>query len=313
MGLDLKGKVRDKIESLGVKEAAKFYGVSIGTVSNWATGKTSPSVDAVELTLSDLPDILPKESKEKTMWDGREVALLMPCYKTMNPDTHFTLFANYAHYGPQKIAMPKPLKGTCIWEARNRMVDNAYNKMPEVKKYAMVDDDMILPFGYPDHFNGLFKSKMPASLAGQHAFSRLMSHGEDKGIVGALYFGRHDAGRAQCEWGFLNHLGQEKDLREGKYNGLVPMMWVGTGLIRIQRWVIEAMRKEIDNGRWPECKPADESKWYGYFTPIKVGIGEDVSFCKRAAEIGIKSYLDAGLVCLHAGEANYGSHNTNPK
>lgn len=243
------------------------------------------------------------------MWDGRKVAILQPIYRSLNADTHFTLFANYAKYGPEKIAMPRPLKGTCIWEARNRMIDKAYKNLPGVESYIMPDDDMVIPFGYPDHFNSYFKSKLPKESAGFNAISRIMSHGPDKGIVGALYVGRHEEGRCQCEWGFQNIDTKDKELKQGKYRGLQPMMWVGTGFIRIQRWVIEKMNKEIEAGRWPECKAGDPSKWHGYFNPLKVGVGEDVSFCKRAAEIGIQTYLDASLICLHQGETSWGPHN----
>ena len=309
---DLKNIVREKIKEIGVKEASKLFGVSVGTVSNWGSGKTDPSIDAVEMMLANIPSVEPVKQQEITMWDGRKVALLLPVYKTFNPDTHFTLFANYSTYGPDKIAIPRPLKGTCIWEARNRMIDSAYKTMPNVESYLMCDDDMILPFGFPDHFNAFFGSNLPQAKAGQIAFSRIMSHDQEKGIVGSLYFGRHANGRSQCEWGFYNTMTKDDELRRGEHDGLVPMVWVGTGFIRIQRWVIEKMRAEIDAGRWPECKPSDESKWYGYFTPLRVGIGEDVSFCKRAAEIGIQTYLDASLVCLHNGECNYGPDNTKP-
>lgn len=51
--MDLKERVKAKIRELGVKQAARFYGVSTGTISNWASGQTSPSVDAVEMTIEE--------------------------------------------------------------------------------------------------------------------------------------------------------------------------------------------------------------------------------------------------------------------
>ncbi len=308
---DLRKIVIDRIESVGVKEAAKFYGVSVGTASNWATGKTPPSIDALQLTLADLELSVgdAPEPKDLFMWEGRKVALLFPVYRTINPDTHFTLFANYAKYGPEKIAMPKPIKGTCIWEARNRMIDNAL-KITSINDFMMVDDDMIMPFGYPDHFNAYYNAGLPAEIAGQNTISRLMSHPDTCGIVGVTYFGRHKKGRSQCAFGFLPSLHEDQKLRTFQYKGLVPMDWVGTGVIRIKRWVLEKMKEAIDGGKWPECKPKHEDKWYGYFNPIQVGVGEDVSFCTRAKQLGIQSYLDASLVCLHNGEENFGPNNT---
>ncbi len=188
------------------------------------------------------------------------------------------------------------------------LVDKAYKTMPDAEYYIMPDDDMIFPYGYAANFNQDYGSRLPDSSAGLNAISRIMSHGPEKGIVGALYFGRHAKGRAQCDLGFKSDA-ENKNLREGKYSGLVPMLWVGTGFIRIARWVIKEMRDAIDQGQWPECKPANESRWYGYFQPLRVGVGEDVSFCTRAKAIGIQSYLDSTLVCLHNGECNFGPNN----
>lgn len=309
--IDLKKLVADKIAQLGVKEAAKFYGVSLGTVSNWGSGKTDPSVDAVQLTLPDSPGVLGGDASELTIWDGRKVALLMPVYRSFNADTHFTLFANYMQYGPTKIALPRPQKGTCVWESRNILMDRALG-ISTAESFIMSDDDMLHPFGYPDHFNQYFGSNLPEHIAGQNAISRLMSHPPEMGIVGALYFGRHGKGRAQCAYGFQTNDVNDEKLRRLEYSGPIPQDWVGTGFIRIQRWVIERMKQAIDDGMWPECKPQAADRWYGYFQPMGVGIGEDVSFGLRAKEIGITSYVDASLVCLHSGECNYGPQNTKP-
>lgn len=309
---DLRKVVISKINALGVKKAAKFFGVSVGTVSNWSTGKTSPSLDAVELALADSPCSVSSKKDEITMWEGRKVAMLLPVYKSFNPDTHFTLFANYAQYGPEKIAMPKPIKQTCIWEARNMLIDKAMG-ISSATDFIMSDDDMIHPYGHADHFNSYFNCNLPPEIAGVRAFSRILSHPNEAGVVGATYYGRHDKGKAQCAYGFQRGGANDERLRRFELSGLIPQDWVGTGFIRIKRWVIEALKKEIDKGRWPECKPLEADQWYGYFNPIRVGVGEDVSFGRRCAEIGIVSYLDASLVCLHNGECNFGPNNTKPK
>lgn len=307
--MNLEQKVRDFIEETGVAESAKVFDVSQGTISNWRNGKP-PSIRALEIVLSytgdklDVPIATP-EQEPLTQWEGRELAILLPTYRTQNPDTHFTLFANYAQYGPQKIAMPKPVKGTCIWEARNKLINKGFG-IESVKKVIMCDDDMILPFGMADNFNYHYGTKIPAKAAAMNAISRLMSHPSERGIVGALYFGRHRRGKAQCQIGF-NTPSQSEDLRKGKLTGLIPMDWVGTGFIRIERWVIEEMDKAIAGGKFPECKPTKEGLPNGYFAPLRVGVGEDLSFCLRAKDIGIQTYLDADLVCLHAGEEFFGT------
>lgn len=309
----LRDKVIAKISEVGVKKAAKIFGVSTGTVSNWSSGKTLPSIEAAEIILLDevAEAAKPIDPQGLTMWEGRQVAILMPVYRTMNPDTHFTLFANYVSYGPSKICIPKPVKGTCIWEARNIMI-NQVQAMKEVKKYIFVDDDMILPHGHVSSMNDGYGAGLPPDMAGLNAISRITSHSEDKGIIGALYFGRHAKGRAQCASGFMGT--QENDrFRSFQTTGIKQEHWVGTGFMKIESWVIDRMKQAIDDGKWPECRPRPQDGpkgYYGYFNPIAVGIGEDVSFCTRAAEIGIQTWLDASLVCLHNGEMNWGPRST---
>lgn len=304
---DLTKLVQNKIESLGVKEAATYFGVSIGTASNWSTGKTPPSLNAVQLVLDEQQPIITEVKQQEVTWEGRKVMILLPVYRSFNADTHFTLFANYAKYGPEKIGM-EIIKRTVIHEARNILVNKALKTQAE--DFLMFDDDMILPCGNSDIFNGRYGAGVDNARASVNAISRLMSHSSDKGIIGGLYFGRHKTGKSQCALGFES-TNENKKLRALQYDGLVNTRWVATGAMRIPRWVLEKMKDAIDSGKFPECKPANESLWHGFFNPLRVGVGEDVSFCARAGEIGIKSYVDGGLVCLHVGDENYGPSNTN--
>lgn len=242
------------------------------------------------------------------MWEGRKVMILLPVYRTFCADTHYSLFANYAKYGPEKVGM-EIIKRTMIHDARNMLIDKWMKT--NIPTAIMWDDDMIPPCGNAQLFNGRYGAGVSDQSAGFNSISRLMSHGSDKGIVGMLYFGRHEFGQAQCEQGFGPNANQFNDqARKGALSGLVKTGWVGTGGIKIERWVIEKMKSEIDNGKWPECKPAFDGSWYGYFTPLGTRIGEDVSFGRRASQIGIQSYVDASLVALHVGECLYGPRNT---
>lgn len=303
--MNLKKAVLSKINDLGPKEASKFFGVSLGTVSNWANGKSQPSIDAAQMVLVDAP---PENLviDPITTWDGKDVIMLQPVYRTINPDTHFTLFANYARYGPDKVGLIQE-KRTCIWEGRNILAEKFLKTT--AKWGIMTDDDMIFPCGNVALFNDRYGAGVSTESASFNFISRLMSHPEDKRIIGGLYFGRTEKGKAQCHMGFSSNSSNE-DLRRGRHKGLVPDKWVGTGGIRIHRNVFEQMKLEIDNGRWPECKPSVEGERYGYFNPIRVGVGEDVSFGRRAEEIGIQTYLDASLVMLHVGDTPYGPRNT---
>lgn len=247
-----------------------------------------------------------------TMWEGRKLFLLLPVYRTINPKTHFTLFACYKDYGPDKIGIPEPVEGTVIHEARNILVHRAMQN-PEGETFIMVDDDMVMPCGSAEYFNGRLRAGVRPEQAKFNAISRIMSHGKSKEIVSALYFGRHEYGVAQCEWGF-GKPSTNQEFRQGIHKGLVAMPWVATGFLKIERSALLKLKKAIDDGMFPECKPKPGQGWYGYFTPVSTGIGEDVSFGLRMKEIGVQSYLDASLVCLHAdGNTLYGPRNTHNK
>jgi hypothetical protein len=247
-----------------------------------------------------------------TMWEGRKLCILIPTYRTICPKTHYTLFANYARYGAEKIAMEMH-EGTLIAESRNILVHRALRNCPDAEWFLFVDDDMVLPVGNESYFNGNCNAGLPPESASFIGISRIMSHGSDKRIVGGLYYGRHEFGQAQCALGFgPNHEKWNDEFRSNRvHRGLIPCEWVATGFLKIHRSVFTDMKAEIDAGKWPELKPAQEGGWYGFFTQLSAGVGEDVSFGRRAKEIGIQSYVDASLEILHAdGGHLWGSRNT---
>jgi hypothetical protein len=245
--------------------------------------------------------------ESESIWQGRKLMVLLPAYKTMNPHTHHSLFVNYAKYGPDQIGLEfQPL--TLAHEARNILMDRAL-KNSSAETFIFCDYDMILPIGREDYMNVKHNAKLPTQVAGRLAFERIMSHGRDKGIVSALYFARNGAGKAVCKDGYDGPISNKK-LHTFVRDGLIPQLWTGMGFVKIERWVIEKMKKAIDEGKWPDCKPMMPGSWYGYFNILSTAVGEDASFCVRAHEIGINTWLDAGLVCLHAGEMFFGPANT---
>lgn len=301
---DLKELVISRVKEIGVKEASSLFDASPATVAKWVAGKSDPSLKAAQIVLNELPSSDAKE--ELTEWSGKDVIILLPVYRSFSADTHFTLFANYAKYGPEKIGMIQE-KRTVIHEARNILIHKALKT--DANWFIFVDDDMILPCGSAALFNGRYRASIDEKRASLTAISRLMSHPSDKLIVGSLYFGRHENGKAQCSSGFTSAQENEK-LHKGEYRGLKAEEWVGTGLMRIHRSVFAEFDKAIAEGKFPECKHNREDMWVGYFNPIRVGMGEDVSFCRRAKEIGIQTYLDTDLICLHNGETFFGPSNT---
>jgi len=318
---DLKTSVIDRVVTLGVAEAAKFFKTPPGTVQKWLDGKATPTLAAAQLvmveddnkilqTFVDTNPLLTNTIQAHiTMWEGKKVMILLPCYRTMSPLTHFTLFANYIKYGSEKLGMAHKDR-TVIHEARNELIHIAM-QIPTIETVIMIDDDMILPCGNENIFNGNFEMGVAPESAGFNFISRLMSHGPDKEVVGALYYGRHKWGMPQCDWGFnAQARGLSDDLRSGRTRGLIDMPWVGTGGIKIELTAVRKLKDAIDAGKYPGLEQR-AGFWYGYFTPMAAAVGEDVSFCKRMTDIGVKVYCDASLVLGHAdGGTIYGPRNT---
>jgi transcriptional regulator with XRE-family HTH domain len=301
-------KVLSKCEQLGPAEAARYFGVTCQSIYNWRKGKSSPSIEAIEKVLED-------EAKEKPheviQWEGRKVMILLPVYRNVSIETHFSLFANYAKYGPDKIGIMIE-KRTLIHESRNILVDKFLKS--DAEWCIFIDDDMILPFGNDALFAQRYRTNMPTKFTKISAFNRIMSHGENVPVVGALYYGRHDKGRAQCSDGFASVKGNA-DLHDfNQLGALREVRWTGTGMMRIHRSVFVKM-KAMAEKEWPHILPRNEpdkpEKPVGYFTPDLVGQGEDVAFCLRCGKIGVPVYVDTGLICLHTGETHFGPTNTN--
>lgn len=252
----------------------------------------------------------PKES-ELVMWEGRKVMMCLPAYQGIEPQTHFSLFANYAKYGPERLGLMVKT-GTLVDEARNHLTHDFLKSDAIWSLWG--DHDIVPPIGNINWFNGNLNAGLPIENASMVGISRLMSHPEDKLIVGALYYGRHEFGQAQCHDGFAPGFESfNSEMRSHTRKGLIPQPWVAVGFARIHRSVFEQMKVAIDNGLFPNCEPHPANGVYGYWSKL-TSHGEDVAFGNRCAKIGIQSYLDPELECLHgSGQAFFGSRNTRNK
>jgi hypothetical protein len=299
--------VLDKISELGDKPAQEYFDVSAGTIHAWKTLKTFPSIVAAqkvwdETLACQTPEIWGKAGNVP-------LTMLLPIYGDMAAMNHITLFANYRKYGIDKINIIPRLR-TLIDEARN---DLAAKFLATKGEWAVFcDDDSILPTG-----NAAFLRKhgwnVPERLGNRVALERLMSHPKEYRIVGALYRDRKTGVKAQCERAFRTPQDNARllDIMAGKNttdDGLEENGWVGTGLIRIHRSVFEEMAEAAKpGGPLEEMAPPKEhgERPMGFFGRSSRFRGEDVAMGRRAAQIGIKSYVDCGLYVGHKGEAIY--------
>lgn len=323
--------VRRKIRELGAEKAAEFFGVCKTYVSQWETGSRPVSAAALEKVFEADYSQAPVSGEAQvfdTGLEGRKFAFLLPWYKATNPMTAFSLFGNYDR---TKMRLFMVFGDAYIAHSRNTLSRLFLDS--DCEWAMMVDDDMILPFGDPVWFNQVTGFNLPPAFAGQNTVQRLLSH--RKSLVGGLYFGRFPNGRPMYAEG-CSQPAEAASIRSGPRNVCQPTRWVATGCLLIHRTVFEDISKTFptlgDNWFSPSeqdtLKAVDKALdllSHQQVVPAmdvldaglkqakansKVGMGEDVTFCVRAAAAGHQPYVDLGLLCGHIGHSVYGPFNT---
>ncbi len=303
---ELAALVLDKIGTMPDAEAATYFGVSLGTIAGWKKGKNAPSLAAAqkvwdETLLCQTPELWGKTNEG--------IALLLPIYEDPEPMFLITLIRSMRLYGIEKIAIIPKLR-TLIEEARNDLAERAL--LSTAEWFIFADCDMILPCG-----NGAMLRHAGVPLAEPrasfNAFDRIMSHPKEARIVGGLYRDRRGTGKVQCESAF--RAATENERLNGCFTGktsesrLEEVGWTAFGFVRVHRSVFEEMKAAATPGGIladiaPPPPPRDKEP-PGYFGRSNVWRGEDVAFCRRAGKLGIKTYVDTGLVLGHVGKRVY--------
>lgn len=331
----LRGLVMQKIRELGYPASADFFGVNEAVVRQWDKGDKPISIEAVEKVFTE-PDFDMTGRSAEAQWDGKRVIMLLPFYKTTSPLTSFCLMGLL---DKAKVSVIMSFGDAFIAHSRNKL---AYQFLKTNVEYAFwVDDDMLIPFGNPEWFNAYTGFNLPPRFAGMHALNRLMSH--NKTIVGGTYFGRRWGGRPVYSEGASQK--DEADFaRRGPVDRIKPTRWVGTGALLTHRQVFLDIEKKFpelarinDNpGHWftssehdllqastealdilNDERVAEKARLnqvrellhkgrYHSMAHSKLGMGEDVQFCIRAAQAGHQPYVDLGLYCGHVGQYCYG-------
>jgi hypothetical protein len=299
---NLAALVTDKITELGDIKAREYFGVSAGTISAWKNGKTAPSLEAAQKCWD---NSLACQAPE--VWgdpNRAHIQILMPAMESVEILTFVTLFRACKLYGMDKINII-PKWRTLIVEARNDLAERAL--LTKSEWFIYVDVDTVFPCGSAALL-GKYGMNLIESKASRNAIERIMSHPADKLIVGALYKDRRGGKRAQCESAFVSPQENARllGLFDGKTqgDGLEKQGWIGFGMVRIHRSVFERMKEASKpGGVLEEIAPPKgrEGEPYGFFDTTRQARGEDVKFCRRAAQIGVEVWLDQGLCLGHIG------------
>lgn len=275
---------------------------------------------------------------------SKKVVVVLPWWKQVSPITAFCVAqlldrrrtASMLNFGDAFVA-----------HSRNSCVDAFLQTTCEW--FLTIDDDMVVPFGNAAWFTEQTQfTDFPKEFLSLNALDRLMSH--KKTLVGALYFGRHRYGPPVYNEGAASAI-EAAYARRAPHDLIKPTRWVGTGCMLAHRSVFEDIEKRFPRlarqpggpgGNWFTSTEAsllqqvcsirdrlqgttlDGNKAYEAFAGLEdaiaraqaensLGVGEDVSFCLRAAAAGHQPYVDMGLVCGHLGHFCYGPRSTSAK
>ncbi len=263
-----------------------------------------------------------------TLIENKQVMLCLPFYKTTNPRT---LFALMTLFDKRRMALSLDFGDAFVAHSRNKLADQFLRSGMEW--CLMCDDDNLPPFGNAALYNQFTGFDLPPMFAGLHGIDRLLSHG--KTLVGGLYRGRWPHSKSI----FAEGVQLEKYVDAGPRDELRPTQWVGFGWVLIHKSVFLDIEKKFPRlARKPDGTGSnfftssehdlveavekalaafvddhDGAAAYGILEKglvvsqrmSNLGVGEDVQFCRRAAQAGHQCYIDLGCVVGHLGEMMY--------
>lgn len=263
-----------------------------------------------------------------TLIENKQVMLCLPFYKLTNPRTAFALLSMMDR---RRMALSLDFGDAFVAHARNKLADNFLRS--GMQWCLMVDDDNLPPFGNAAMYNSFTGFALPDEFAGLHGIDRLLSH--NKTLVGGMYRGRWPHSKPI----FAEGPALEKWIEGGPRNELRPTKWVGFGFVLIHRSVFLDIEKKFPDlarkedgtgGNWFTSSEHDLMKAVQEILASQeamdkdgilqhlaraleiskknsnLGVGEDVQFCRRAAQAGHQCYIDLGCVVGHLGDYMYG-------
>jgi hypothetical protein len=203
----------------------------------------------------------------------RKLAIAWASGGHMEPEFWTSLLEFLLHEGSPKGR--KIFAG--IAERRSPYVDDNRNLC--VRDFLNGPADTLL-FVDPDHRYGV-----------QQVYALIDSLGPDRAIVGGLYFNYWQDGNIYPVWRQWNEDGSLGHVTRVKPDEMIEVAAVGAGFMAVQRRVFEEMEKaKLDNGNWP---------WFGRDVVQGVHVGEDVTFCLRAAKLGFKVWGNSHVIVDH--------------
>ncbi len=320
--MDLLITLRSKVEELGKEKVCELLEVPAGVLSQFLSEKKAPglktcqkivdlwtngkNVDVPEQETGDgaVMDVSydaegntnmtycpPEWGKKKAAWQGRDVCLVLPCYKDFNWQVVFNFMAIAMKYR-QAIRL-EMRQDSMIARSRNQLAKRFLDT--GATWLISFDSDMLFPLGHAGIYGTLLGPASAKLIGNQYlglsVIERLISW--DRTIVGGCYWDRGGGGR-------LIAGGSQALTSPIPSNTLYAANFCGTGCLAINRQVFLDIAKKFPE-TFADDRQGNESGFYTPFMRDGRMLGEDEAFGWRATEAGHPTYIDLGLICGHIG------------
>lgn len=340
--LDLAKLIFDKIEGVGIPEAAKLFGTTQNNIKKWQGGTAEPGVTACQIILDEAlaagtievdmfaeppvqgktkPDAAPTSdaNPRTTEGDGSADQQLTPRPEPKKP-----------MQGARKVSFLTPINRDMSFAVVMSMLGNWKSTLPEESRGQLANMDFE-PDTLVHRARNILATRF---LASGNEWSFWLDSDIIAPIGNPAWFKRRTGSKHADKWfalsAFERLTTRGKSLISGVYSerntsgrivcaaGLSP---VGEADKQLVEKIRSGPQEEVIQQNWlgfgcvavhrrvfedilqqPGVK-AEEGKPHNFFNAIDGGPqGEDVAFCKRALEAGHPSFLDLSLHCGHVGK-----------
>jgi len=167
-----------------------------------------------------------------------------------------------------------------IVTARSCYIEN--NRNTDVRAFLATPTDPrdVLLFIDTDH-----------RYAADQVYALLDSIDDEHPVVGGLYFNYWEDGNIYPVWLEDDGMGGLRNCQKIDRNTIREVQVVGAGFMAIQRRVLDAMAEAHDG--------SDDWVWFGRDVVKGVRVGDDSTFCLRAAKLGFKVWGNSHVIIDH--------------
>jgi hypothetical protein len=337
---DLNKAIFDKIEEVGIDEAAAFFGRTKSVLGKWQSGTALPDLPACQKILDEafdkglkmpvfdkppeqgqtIPDPAPtlamlpnkrtttegpkvEQDPVKAMEKARTFSILSPVNREMSYATVLSMLGNWKATLPEAV---RELLAHMDFEPDTtpHMARNrlATRFLEKGDEWSFwMDTDIIAPIGNPAWFKRRTGTKHADQWFSRAAIERLTTRG--KTFVGAVYSQRSADRKILASPGVQARNEAEKlTVEEIRSKGPQDR------IVEVE-WVgfgcVAVHRRVFEDilTKVAGVKSSTKDKAHEFFTPVKGGDeGEDMAFCHRAKQAGHPVFLDLGVHCGHIGK-----------